>query len=71
MKPEKQYKVGRSRISVIMEVIFYAISVFAFAWMINLTFFEETQQAAQEFAFSEAWASEQARLNERKLTRSK
>jgi hypothetical protein len=39
--------------------------------MINLTFFEESQQAAQEFAFAEAWASEQARLNERKLTRQK
>jgi hypothetical protein len=39
--------------------------------MINLTFFEESQQAAQDFAFSEAWASEQARLEERKLTRSK
>ena len=54
-----------------MEVIFYAASVFAFAWMINLTFCEENQQAAQEFSFSEAWASEEARLNERKITRSK
>jgi hypothetical protein len=71
MKPAKQYKVGRSRISVILEVIFYAASVFAFAWMINLTFCEESQEVAQEFAFSEAWASEKARLEERKLTRSK
>jgi hypothetical protein len=53
-----------------MEVIFYAASVLACAWMINLTFFE-AQEVVPDFAFSEAWASEKARLEERKLTRQK
>ena len=70
MKPVQQYRTGRSRISVIMEVIFYAASVLACAWMINLTFFE-AQEVVPDFAFSEAWASEKARLEERKLTRQK
>ena len=77
MKPAKQYRTTGTTIANAVRIAVYAVGAAAFAYLILLAVVGcsktqvASQEVAQEFAFSEAWASEQARLNERKLTRSK